>query len=304
MTTATARDNSASTLKGAAQGRSDLFRLLPDQLVVITDKTHPLFDERVFLPLNESLVLSVTELGILQPVVVRRSGDLFEVVDGRQRVRAAVEANRRLSDGGSDRQILVPITVRRDDDKVSARVMVVANEIRQSDSPVVRARKAQRLLDQGMLMPEVCVSFDMSPTSLTDLLKLLDTSSDIQDMVERGVVPATAASAVAALPREDQKSAMEDIRAQGLTVTRQSVKDKVKARQESKRTGTPERAISVAPNKKLIGAVADAYWGDDRQASQHIAELLHWVATGQSAKKVPGPKPHATLLDFIKSLDK
>jgi ParB family chromosome partitioning protein len=304
MTTVTARDNPATTLKGATQGRSDLFRMMPDQLVVVTDKTHPLYDERISLPLNESLVISIIEMGILQPVVVRRNGELFEVVDGRQRVRACVEANRRLSEGGSDRTIHVPVTVRRDDDSQAARVMVVANEIRQGDTPVVRARKAQRLLNLGMTMPEVCQSFDLSMTSLTDLLKLLETSSEVQGLVESGAIPVTAASAVASLPRDEQGAAMEDIRSQGMTVTRQSVKDKVKARQESKRTGAPEREVSVAPKKKLLGQVADAYADDERQVSQALHQILQWVMTGQGAKKIPGPKPHQTLMDFIKELNK
>jgi ParB family transcriptional regulator, chromosome partitioning protein len=304
LTTATARENPATTLKGAAQGRQDLFKMMPDQLVVVTDRSHPLFDERVQLPLNESLVLSIMEMGILQPIVVRKNGELFEVVDGRQRVRAAMEANRRLSDSGSDKQIQVPVTSRRDDDRQAARVMVVANEVRQSDTPVVRARKAQRLLNMGMVLPEVAASFDLSITSLTDLLKLLETSTEVQNMVESGAVPVTAASAVASLPREEQGAAMEDIRSQGLTVTRQSVKDKVKARQEAKRTGAPEREVSLAPKKKTLGQVSDAYWEDGRQLPQALHDLLHWVMTGQGAKKVPGPKPHATLADYLKELNK
>jgi ParB family chromosome partitioning protein len=302
--TATARDNPATSIKGAAQGRSDLFRLLPDQIVIVTDKTHPLYDERVSLPLSEPFVASIMEHGILKPVLIRKNGELFECVDGRQRVRAAIEVNRRKAEAGDDRPILVPVVMRRDNNLESAKIMVAANEIRAADTPIVRARKAQRLLNMGALVPEVANQFGLTVDHLNDLLKVLETSEEVQHEVAAGTVPATAASAIAALPRDEQRPAMEELRAQGLAVTRANVSAKVKAKREAKRTGAPEREVTQAPRKKLIQQVIDAYAADDRQASQVLAQALIWATTGSGVRKIPGPKGHDTLYALLRAIEK
>ena len=303
LQTATARNNPASSIKGAAQGRQDLFRMNPEALVIVIDKAHPLYDERANLDLSEHFVSSIMEHGILEPVLIRKNGPLFEVMDGRQRVRGAIEANKRFSGAGSDKVVLVPVIMRRENDIDAAKVMIAANEIRQADTPLVRARKAQRLLDLGALLPEVARQFGIAVDTLNENLQLLNTSSEVQAAVESGEVPATAASAVASLPRSEQKAAMVSIRAQGLNVTRRTVRDKVKAKQEAKRTGAPEREVVQAPRKKVLTAVADAFAEDDRQIAQHMYALMTWMLTGQGAKKAPGPKGFESLAAFIKTLD-
>jgi ParB family transcriptional regulator, chromosome partitioning protein len=304
LPTATARNNPASSIKGASQGRQDLFRMNAEALVIVTDKAHPLYDERAAMPLSEHFVASIMEHGILEPVLIRKNGPLFEVLDGRQRVRGAVEANRRFSEAGSDKVVLVPVVSRRDDDVDAAKVMIAANEIRQADTPLVRARKAQRLMNFGATLPEVARQFGITVDTLNENLRLLETAPEVQDAVEKGEVPATAASAVASLPREEQKAAMVSIRAQGLNVTRRTVKDKVKAKAEAKRTGTPEREVLQPPRKRVLTAVIDAFAADDRVLSQHLHALMAWMTTGKGAKAVPGPKGHETLAAFLKDWQK
>ncbi len=303
MATATSQQNSASTIKGAAAGRSDLFKLMPDQLVIVKDKAHPLYDDRVTIPLPEWLIDSVIEHGILHNVLVRRNGHLFEVQDGRQRVRAAIEANKRLQKAGSDKLVLVPVVMRKDDDLTAAKVTVAANEHRQSDPPVVKARKAQHLLDLGATEGETARQFGVSVPALKNLLKVLDTSAEVQTMVNDGQVPLTAATRLADLPRDEQKAAMEEIRAAGMNVTRASASKKVAAKKEARRTGAPERAITLAPKRKLLAAVAAAFADDDRERSQQMYYLLTWVLTGEKATKINGPLDHDTLASFLKSME-
>ncbi|MBD3709295.1 hypothetical protein IE996_11560 [Klebsiella pneumoniae] len=55
----------------------------------VTDKTHPLYDERVHLPIEEGMVLNIAELGVLEPIIVWKDPEtgLTCVVVGRQRVK-------------------------------------------------------------------------------------------------------------------------------------------------------------------------------------------------------------------------
>ena len=69
-------------------------KILPEQLILITDPNHPDYDPRVTRPINEERVQSILKFGVMVPVKVRKVVDGWVVVDGRGRVKDAVEANR------------------------------------------------------------------------------------------------------------------------------------------------------------------------------------------------------------------
>ena len=87
-----------------ATGKTDLLLFDPDTLVIVEDEGSALRDDRAKLPYDERLVLSMMVRGVLQPVIVRKNPetDRTEVVDGRQRVKACREANKRLKKEGRD----------------------------------------------------------------------------------------------------------------------------------------------------------------------------------------------------------
>jgi ParB family chromosome partitioning protein len=85
--------------------RLNAFAVDPDNLIIIGLDTddgpeHPLYDERVKLPLDESTVLNIMAIGVKEPVLVRKTDGNPEVVDGRRRTMHAREANRRLRELG------------------------------------------------------------------------------------------------------------------------------------------------------------------------------------------------------------
>jgi hypothetical protein len=97
--------------------RGNLFLVPPEDITIIGLDTedgpeHPLFDERVLLPVDEALARNIAIHGVIEPVVIRKNGDdVIEVIDGRQRVRSARLANERLEAEGKE-PVLVPV-VRR-----------------------------------------------------------------------------------------------------------------------------------------------------------------------------------------------
>ena len=97
-----------------AEGRGELLLFDPNTLTIVSDKKHPLYDERATMPVDERLVESIMKSGVLEPVIVRRNGEdekgrpIVEVVDGRQRVRAAIIANHRIGEQGGERRRSVP----------------------------------------------------------------------------------------------------------------------------------------------------------------------------------------------------
>lgn len=109
--------------------RSDAFALEPEKFTLITAPEHPLYDPRVHDEPDESLVRNVMTYGVIEPVIIRRNGEKVEVVAGRGRVKAALEANRRLTAEGKQ-PIRVPAILKRGQDADMFGVLISENECR------------------------------------------------------------------------------------------------------------------------------------------------------------------------------
>lgn len=192
-----------------ALSRTDLFFFDPNDLVLVEDPKHPLYDERIKLPIDEAIVLSIMKFGVLEPVTVRKNGvdkkgnPQIEVIDGRQRTRCAREANRRLAEAGGELH-RVPAVIKRVDDATLFGIMVATNEGRTQDSPLVKARKMSRFIAMGRSEEDVSITFCCSKATVKNHLALLDLDETVQQAIEAGRVGVTIAKKLAILPREEQ----------------------------------------------------------------------------------------------------
>lgn len=146
-----------------ASGKTNVLNFEPENLHLVTDKTHPLYDERVHLPLEEGMVLNIAELGVLEPIIVWKDPEtgLTCVVVGRQRVKHTLEANKLRLKEGKD-PLLVPGVVKRGSANQMAKYMVSENEIRRPDTPLGRAKKMSDALDRGLDEDDIAVLFGCS----------------------------------------------------------------------------------------------------------------------------------------------
>mgnify|MGYP001568317085 CR=1 FL=1 len=202
-----------------AAGRDELLWFEFDKLVLVTDTSHPLYDERVHLPLDEAMVLNIMQNGIIEPGVVRKNGHredgspVVEIVDGRQRYKCGKEADRRLRLEGKE-GIRYP-AVRRQGDSVDLfGVMISANEIRKGDDSIVRAKKLARYLATGKSKAEAAIAFGVTQSTVKNLLELLDLHPDVQKAVEGGL-PITIAKELSSVPQEEQPGKLAELVASG-----------------------------------------------------------------------------------------
>jgi len=190
----------------------DLFWFPADELVIVGLDTddgpeNPLYDDRIKLPVSNELVRNVISRGIIKPIVVMKGPEnLAYVVDGRQRTRAAREADKRLyKDGAKDtHSVLVPAVYRRGDEASLFDVAVSANEFHIIDDPIAKAKKAQRLLDLGRTYDEIAQTFGVTSTTIKNWLTLGEASPELKSAVEDGKISPSAALPIARLPREKQ----------------------------------------------------------------------------------------------------
>jgi len=243
--------------KQALEGtRLNAFGMDPNELVVIGFDTedgpeHPLYDERVKLPLDESMVLNIAVHGVLEPVLVRKNGSAVEVVAGRRRVLHAREANKRLKKEGSE-EIRVPAMVRKGDDGELMGVAIAENEIRRDDTPSVKAAKLQRYIRTGRSEQEAAIAFGVSLQTIKNWGRMADLDSKVLKAIDAGKIPASAAWNLSDLSREEQRAELDKLLEDGGKVT---VKSTTKAAKNAKARNKGEAESHVAPGKRLVTKV-------------------------------------------------
>ena len=257
-----------SKLVYGASGKTNVLTFEPENLHLVTDKTHPLYDERIHLPISEAMVLNIMDQGVLEPIIVWKDPEtgLSCVVDGRQRVRHTLEANKRLSKEGKE-PLLVPAVAKRGSAVRMAQAMVSANEIRQADTPLGRAKKMADALDRGHDEDDLSLMFGVSVQTVRATLSLLDATQAVRDAVESGTVTVTQARQLGALPPEEQRAKVSAIELATAGITGHE-----KARRQRKILG--EEKPRLKTRKEITKAL--------ESAEGEYASALRWVL-GESA---------------------
>lgn len=171
-------------------------------------KDHPLYDERVYLSVDENLVKNIKVYGIQQPVLVRKDGTEFIVVDGRQRVRAARQACEEAEKAG-EHPVKVPVRIVVATDARATGIMISTNELRHDDDVLAKAFKAQRLYAQYGDLNEVAIAFGRSVQTIRNWLSLIEADPKIHECIRSNKLSYTTAIEIARLKREDQAEQLD-----------------------------------------------------------------------------------------------
>ncbi|WP_171888283.1 MULTISPECIES: ParB/RepB/Spo0J family partition protein, partial [Serratia] len=203
-----------STEAYGASGKTNVLNFEPERLHLVTDRSHPLYDERIHLPLDEAMVLNIMDQGVLEPIIVWKDPEtgLSCVVDGRQRVRHTVEANKRLAAAGKD-LLFVPAVTKRGSAVRMAQAMISANEIRRADTPLGRAKKMADALERGHDEEDLSLMFGVGVQTIRATLALLDATQAVKDAVESGAVTVTQARQLANLTPDEQREKVKEVEA-------------------------------------------------------------------------------------------
>lgn len=164
------------------------------------------FDDTEIATLAESLEAH----GLLQPVVVRRMGDRYQLIAGERRFRAAVKA------GWAD----VPVQLVEADDRELAELAIVENMQRKDLNPLEKAASFQRYLEQyGCRQEELASRLKLDRSTISNLIRLLELPAAVQDSLRQGKI--TNGHARALLPLGDEREQIafcERIQQEGMSV--------------------------------------------------------------------------------------
>jgi ParB family chromosome partitioning protein len=179
------------------------------------------------------LAASIREVGILQPLVVRRTGSGYEVVTGERRLRAAKLAG----------MATVPVVLRESEDSDLLREALIENIHREDLDPIELAEAFRQLLDElGLKQEELADRVGVSRSHIANTIRLLALPLEVQQLLADDKLSAGHARALLALGEADAMTSLSlRVVAEDLSVreTEEIVRRFIEGPAEKKRVSTP-----------------------------------------------------------------
>ena len=192
----------------------------------------------------EELAQSIRANGVIQPILVRRTGDTYRIIAGERRWRAAQRAG----------LMKVPVVVRdvpEGSDKQLLELALIENIQRENLNPVDEALAYQRLADEFTLTQEqIAAAVGKDRSSVANYVRLLKLPEEVRADLASGAISMGHARALLALPdAAAQRHAAREVISRGLSVRDTEALVKRLASQDANRTATANRTRNDTANR-------------------------------------------------------
>ena len=227
------------------------------------------------------LASSVSQKGILQPLLVRPLEEGYEIVAGERRFRAAQQVGLKT----------VPAIIRDLTDRETLEIAIIENVQRENLNSVEEARAFKQLMDFGMNQEEVAKAVGKSRSAVANTLRLLQLGDAALSALEKRTISAGHARAILAQPEGDRTWALERILENNLSVREaEGLKRQVitSSPQSSKKDTSDGRYTHIETDlARQIGTRVKVLGGNKGKIELHfhsqdelqrLLELLHYQA--------------------------
>lgn len=143
----------------------------------------------------KELASSIKEHGIIQPLVLRKLGNKYEIIAGERRYKASVMAG----------LTKVPAVISNIDDNSSAEIALVENIQRRNLTPIEEARSYKNLLDKGYTQEQLAQKMGISQSSVANKLRLLNLDESVQQALLEGKISERHARSLLILDDKNQE---------------------------------------------------------------------------------------------------
>lgn len=139
---------------------------------------------------------SIKKYGVLQPLLVQKRGEHYEIIAGERRWRAAKEAGLKE----------VPVVIKEYTKQQAMEIALIENVQREDLNPIEEAQAYQQLLQEFELtQEEIAQRVSKSRTAITNCMRLLKLDRRVQDMLAQGQVSSGHARALLSLENNDSQ---------------------------------------------------------------------------------------------------
>ena len=153
------------------------------------------FDEDALQELSES----IKQFGLIQPIVVKKQENYYEIVAGERRWRAARIAGLKE----------VPVIIKEYDERESMEIAIVENLQREDLNPIEEAQAYRRLIEEfGLKQDEAAQRVSKSRTAVTNAMRLLKLDERVQQMVIDDMISGGHARTLLSIEDKDEQYTM------------------------------------------------------------------------------------------------
>ena len=214
------------------------------------------FDEDALLELADS----IKQFGVLQPLLVQKKNDYYEIIAGERRWRAAKLAGLKE----------VPVLVREYTEQEVVEISLIENIQRENLNPIEEAIAYKRLLKEFHLkQDEIAERVSKSRTAVTNSMRLLKLNSKVQQMVIDDMISTGHARALLALEDEEQQYTIANkIFDEKLSVRETEklikiLKNPKKTAKKEKMKGIMGTKVNVNPKSNGKGKIEIEYYSEE-----------------------------------------
>ena len=213
----------------------------------------------------EELAASIKKDGLLQPILVRPKGDVYEIIAGERRYRAAKLAG----------LFEVPIRIKEADDEETLELALIENIQRSDLNPIEEAYAYRRLMDKKKLnQSQVAQMVSKGRSPVANAVRLLDLPEEAQKLLYEEKITAGHARAILSIPTQEGR----------IKLTNKLIESKLSVRE----TESLARLMSLDPKKKTPtrqNAVPKSY----KKVARNLHDWLHTpvkVKTSQGRNRI------------------
>lgn len=142
----------------------------------------------------EELAESIKQFGVIQPLIVQKKEDYYEIIAGERRWRAGKKAGLKK----------IPVIVKNYDEKEILKISLIENLQRENLNPIEEAQAYQKLQeDYGLKHDEIAASVSKSRTAITNTMRLLKLDEKVQKMIMDNLI--TSGHGRTLIPIEDNE---------------------------------------------------------------------------------------------------
>lgn len=244
--------------------KRDLTMLLPEDITIETDPNKPYYDPRHNLPLDQAMVTSIREVGVLKSIGILSGSEGNLCMYGRQTVKHTAEANRLNAAEGLP-PIRIPCVFKRADERTGFKMLVIENLHRQAPDPMWIADNIAKFEQTyGATDDEIITTFKLDNKSqLKAYRALINTAASVQKAVSDGRVKLSVAVELAKLETaQEQTTALKEMMESGAKPTVRAAKE----------TRTGKKSAKLPSRGKMI-KMATSIFTDEAPAITGVEAL-------------------------------
>ena len=199
------------------------------------------FDEKELNDLSNS----IAKYGVIQPIVVRKTADKYEIIAGERRYKAACLAGLQT----------IPAIINNTDDNTSAEIALLENLQRKNLTVIEEAQSYKKLIDRGFTQDEIANKLGISQSSIANKLRLLTLPREVREALLYNRISERHARSLLTLNDPDlQKSLLNKIVTERLTVrqTEDEISTLLKRNNNNEIPEEIQRFLHPEPKKEVV----------------------------------------------------